>query len=189
MNTKLSQLTKSSKKHKAVFLDRDGVINHDHGYTYRPEEFDFIDGVFVACRRFMSQNYKLVIVTNQSGIARGYYTEEDFEKLTDYMLNEFRKHEVVIDAVYHCPHHAKEGVGELKLDCDCRKPKPGMLLRAAHHLNINLTESVMVGDKISDMKAGKAAGVKSCILISDEKIGKEAEWADSIESSLKTVCL
>lgn len=177
-------MSTSTIKHKAVFLDRDGVINKDHGYTFRPDDFDFLDGVFPACRRFMSMGYKLVIVTNQSGIARGYYSEVDFEYLTDYMLNEFKQQGITIDAVYHCPHHAQEGYGEYKIDCDCRKPKPGMLYTAASELDLDLSESVMIGDKITDMIAGKAAGVKKCVLISNNKAGVSGELADAVASSL-----
>lgn len=178
-------------KHKAVFLDRDGVINEDHGYTYRPENFDFIDGVFEACRRFMENGYLLVVVTNQSGIARGYYSEQDFEVLTDYMINEFKKQQVIINAVYHCPHHAKEGVGEFKVECDCRKPQPGMLLNAARDLNIMLSDSLMIGDKMSDMKAGRAAGVDKCILISDTEMDitsdEDAQLVDLVVPSVSDV--
>lgn len=177
-------MSEQTEKNKAVFLDRDGVINDDHGYTFRIRDFKFFDGVFPACRRFMSMGYKLVIVTNQSGIARGYYSEADFENLTDYMLNEFKQQGVYIDAVYHCPHHGQEGYGDYKVDCDCRKPKPGMLYTAASELNIDLSQSVMIGDKITDMIAGKAAGVKKCILISHNQSGVSGELADAVAPSL-----
>ena len=177
-------MTDTTQKSKAVFLDRDGVVNVDHGYTYLSEDFEFIPGVFPACRRFISLGYKIVIVTNQSGIARGYYTEADFEALTDYMLQEFKMQGINIEAVYHCPHHAKEGYGEFKLDCDCRKPKPGMLLKAARELNIDLAESIMIGDKVTDMIAGKAAGVKKSILIASSGANVSGELADSIAESL-----
>ena len=179
----------TDEKRKAIFLDRDGVVNEDHGYTYLEDDFEFLDGVFPACRRFMALGYRLVVVTNQSGIARGYYNESDFEKITDFMLTEFKEQGVHIDAVYHCPHHAKEGYGEFKVECDCRKPKPGMLLKAAKELNLNLSESIMIGDKISDMIAGKAAGVKKCILISGASGHVDGELADSVASSLMHVRL
>ena len=177
-------MSASNHKYKAIFLDRDGVINHDFGYTYLPNDFQFIEGVFPACRRFVSMGYKLVVVTNQSGIARGYYTEEDFEVVTDHMLRCFREQGVIIDAVYHCPHHATEGFGDFKMDCDCRKPKPGMLLKAAKELDIDLSESVMIGDKVSDMVAGKAAGVKYCVLISSHQAQVDGQLADSVAESL-----
>lgn len=177
-------MTEQLTKQKAVFLDRDGVINDDHGYTHKTDDFDFIEGVFPACRRFMTLGYKLVVVTNQSGIARGYYTEADFEYLTDFMLNEFKQQGITLDGVYYCPHHAQEGYGDYKTECDCRKPKPGMLYSAAHELNIDLSESIMIGDKITDMIAGKAAGVKKCILISNNKAGVSGELADAVAPSL-----
>lgn len=182
-------MSKSAKKQKAVFLDRDGVINDDHGYTFLPEDFNILEGVFPACRRFVSLGYKIIVVTNQSGIARGYYTLEDFETLTDHMLQLFKQQGITIDAVYHCPHHAQEGYGEYKIDCECRKPKPGMLIKAAHEHNIELVESIMIGDNISDILAGKAAGVKKCILISKDNTQVEGELADAISASLLHVRL
>lgn len=178
-----------NSKAKAIFLDRDGVINIDHGYTYLPEDFDFVEGVFAACRRFIALGYKLVVVTNQSGIARGYYTEEDFEAVTDYMIEQFAQNGVHIDAVYHCPHHASQGYGDYKIECDCRKPKPGMLLRASEELSLDLRDSIMIGDKVSDMQAGKAAGVKRCILISSDKSQTSGEFFDDIAKSLLHVVL
>lgn len=177
-------MTTENQPLKAVFLDRDGVINIDHGYTYQIEDFEFFPGVFPACRRFISLGYKIVVVTNQSGIARGYFTESDFEALTDFMLNEFKMQGIQIDAVYHCPHHGQEGYGEYKVNCECRKPKPGMLLKAAEELNLTLSESVMIGDKVSDMIAGRAAGVKKCILIASSSANVSGELADSIAESL-----
>ncbi len=152
--------------HKAIFLDRDGVINQDFGYTHKIEDFVFIEGVFPACRRFQALGYKLVVVTNQAGVARGYYNESDFETLTDWMLQRFDEEGVEITGVYHCPHHATEGFGEFKVDCNCRKPKPGMLFRAAKEHGLDLGQSIIIGDKLSDMEAGRAAGVQHCALIS-----------------------
>lgn len=168
---------------KAIFLDRDGVINIDHGYTHKIEDFTFIDGVFHACRRFQAMGYAIVVVTNQSGIARGYYSEADFERLTDWMLQRFAEEGVDVLAVYHCPHHAKEGYGEFKLDCDCRKPKPGMLIKAANEHHLDLSQSVIVGDKISDMRAGRAAQLSKCILITSTE-PKANEYTDAWATSL-----
>lgn len=169
---------------KAVFLDRDGVINIDHGYTHTIEEFEFYEGVFAACRRFQSLGYIIVVVTNQAGIARGYYTESDFETLTDWMLGQFKEQGVDISGVYHCPHHATEGFGEYKVACDCRKPEPGMLLAAAAELDIDLSASLIVGDKESDIEAGRNAGLKKCILISEKENETVKTQADSIAKSL-----
>ncbi|GGO70395.1 D-glycero-beta-D-manno-heptose 1,7-bisphosphate 7-phosphatase [Bowmanella pacifica] len=144
---------------KALFLDRDGVINLDHGYVYRPQDFEFVEGIFALCQRFQQAGYLLVVVTNQSGIGRGLYTEEDFARLTEWMKAQFAAKEIRLDAVYFCPHHAEKGQGRYKRQCDCRKPAPGMLLDAANALDIDLSASVMVGDKDSDMQAAKQAGV------------------------------
>ncbi len=141
------------------------MINRDHGYTYRPEKFEFIEGVFDACKRFSLLGYQLVVVTNQSGIARGYYTEDDFLKLTDWMLGQFSEQGIDIAKVYYCPHHPTSGKGKYLKQCECRKPEPGMLLQATEELDIQLSESFMIGDKLSDMKAGEQAGVRECILL------------------------
>lgn len=171
---------------KAVFLDRDGVINIDFGYTSKPEEFNFYEGVFAACRRFQTLGYQLIVVTNQSGIARGYYTEADFELLCDWMIARFQDENVDITGIYHCPHHATEGYGEFKVDCQCRKPKPGMLLAAAKEHDIDLSASIMIGDKISDMEAGRAAGVKKCILINEAEVPSSCDHpaVDGVAKSL-----
>ena len=137
---------------KALFLDRDGVINEDAGYVYRREDFVFKEGIFEALREFARAGYALVVVTNQSGIGRGYYTLEQFDELCEFMLSEFEKEGVKIEKIYFCP-HAPEAL------CGCRKPKPGMLLEAANELNIDLACSIMIGDKDSDVQAGQSAGV------------------------------
>lgn len=175
--------------YKAIFLDRDGVINEDYGYTSTIEDFVFFDGVFAACRRFNSLGYKIVVITNQSGIARGYYTEAQFEELTDWMLGEFENENVEIAGVYYCPHHESEGEGEYKISCDCRKPKPGMLFSARDELRIDLAESILIGDKVSDMEAGRAAGVKSCFLISSQRLDEKSNLYDGVFSSLVHVTL
>lgn len=150
-------------KQRALFLDKDGVINVDHGYVSTPERTDFIGGIFELCRAATKHGYLNVVVTNQAGIARGYYTEQAFLEYMDWVRSEFRKHDTQIDAVYYCPHHPEHGIGEYLRDCDCRKPKPGMLLAAARDLDIDLAGSILVGDKASDIEAGEAAGVATCI--------------------------
>ncbi|GHD48870.1 D-alpha,beta-D-heptose 1,7-bisphosphate phosphatase [Marinobacter persicus] len=151
---------------KAVFLDRDGVINVDHGYVYRKEDFEFVDGIFEVCRHFQKQGYLLIVVTNQSGIARGMYTEADFQRLTEWMLERFREEGIEIAAVYHCPHHPKFGPEETR-DCDCRKPKPGMILKAIEEFDIAPCRSIMLGDKSTDEEAGIRAGLGKNIKIND----------------------
>jgi len=152
---------------KAVFLDRDGVINVDHGYVYRKEDFEFVDGIFEVCRHFQEQGYLLIVVTNQSGIARGMYSEAQFQELTDWMLERFREQGVTISKVYHCPHHPDFGPVEDR-DCGCRKPKPGMLLRGIEEFDLNPTDCIMIGDKGSDMEAAIASKLSHAVLIGYE---------------------
>lgn len=147
---------------KAIFLDRDGVINIDKNYVHKIEDFEFIDGVKEALKYFQNLGYILIIVTNQSGIGRGYYRQEDFEKLTNWMIDELEKDKIFIKKVYFCPHRPDE-------NCDCRKPNPKMILDAAKEFNVDLKKSWMIGDKESDIEAGLNAGVKKTILIGEGK--------------------
>ena len=149
----------------AVFLDRDGVINRETDYVHKVDEFHFIDGVFAACREMSASGYRLIVITNQAGIARGYYSEDDFRQLTKWMLDTFRQQGIEIDGVYCCPHHPVHGVGDYGRDCDCRKPAPGMILRAAQEHTLDLQRSILVGDKVTDIEAGRAAGVGCCVLV------------------------
>lgn len=150
---------------KALFLDRDGVINVDHGYVCTPERTDFIDGVFELCHAAKQHSFLLVVITNQAGIARGYYTEQQFLEYMDWMRAVFEHHGAPLDAVYHCPHHPTHGIGDYRRECTCRKPAPGMILQAKHDLELDLARSTLVGDKASDVAAGRAAGVGFCIQI------------------------
>jgi len=148
---------------RALFLDKDGVINVDHGYVCTPERTEFIDGIFELCRAATGHGCLNVVITNQAGIARGYYTEKEFLAYMDWMRGEFRRRGAQLDAVYYCPHHPVHGVGDYLRDCDCRKPKPGMILAAQRELGLDLAASLLLGDKPSDLAAGKAAGVGTCI--------------------------
>lgn len=148
---------------RALFLDKDGVINIDHGYVCTAERTDFIEGIFEVCQAATRQGFLNVVITNQAGIARGYYTEQDFLAYMEWVRGEFRRRGAQIDAVYFCPHHPEYGKGEYLLQCECRKPKPGMLLRAAGDLGIDLAGSVLLGDTDSDVAAGEAAGVGTCV--------------------------
>ncbi len=150
---------------RALFLDRDGVINVDHGYVCSPERTDFIDGIFDIVRLARERAYRVIIVTNQAGIARGYYTERQFMDYMDWMQREFEQRGADFDAVYYCPHHPTQGRGEYRKTCPCRKPAPGMILRARQDHDLDLSRSILVGDKISDIEAGRAAGIGSCIRI------------------------
>ena len=146
-------------RRRAAFLDRDGVINKDHGYVWRIEEFEFLPGVMEAATALADWGFALVVVTNQAGIGRGMYTEADFDRLTDWMCTQFALAGVAIAGVYHCPHHPSLAQGDLRMVCRCRKPAPGMLLDAARDLDLDLEASVIFGDKCDDMRAGRAAGV------------------------------
>ena len=147
---------------KAVFLDRDGVINIDYGYVGSKEKFEFKDGIFELLKFLQERGYKLFIVTNQSGIARGFYSEEDFHNLMDYMINELKKREIEIVDYRFCPHHP-----DITGECECRKPKAGMILDLAKKYNIDLKNSIMIGDSLSDMQAAKNAGIKRAYLVKD----------------------
>jgi D-glycero-D-manno-heptose 1,7-bisphosphate phosphatase len=144
---------------RAAFLDRDGVVNVDRAYVHRWEDFAFVAGAPEAMRRLGDAGWQLVIVTNQSGIARGLYTEAAYQALTRRMLEALAAQGVQVLDVYHCPHHPAGQVPALAIDCDCRKPAPGLLLRAAREHDLDLAQSILVGDKPSDIEAARAAGL------------------------------
>ena len=143
----------------ALFLDRDGVINVDHAYVHKQEDFEFIDGIFELVRHARASGYRVFVVTNQAGIARGYYTEDDFHRLTAWMCERFAAEGAPIDKVYFCPYHAEHGIGRYKQESSFRKPGPGMILQAAAEFDVDLARSVLVGDMATDLQAGEAAGV------------------------------
>ena len=143
---------------KTIFLDRDGVINKEVGYLHRIEDFIFIDGIFEACLSFKKLDYQIIIISNQSGIARGYFTLFDYEKLTKWMLNQFSKKNISILDAFFCPHGPKS-------KCSCRKPQPGMLVDAKNKYNIDLEKSWMIGDKETDIEAANLAGINNTILL------------------------
>jgi len=159
---------------RAVFLDRDGVINEDFGYVGKIEDFKFRDGIFELLKLLQDLGYTLFVITNQSGIARGYYSKEDFLKLSKWMIDELKKRKIFIKDIEYCPHHPK-----ITGECECRKPKPGMILNLAKKYNIILEDSILIGDKLSDIEAGKNAGIKKLYLMEDsvfdiiEKIKKD----------------
>ena len=146
---------------KALFLDRDGIINIDHGYVSRIEDFEFVTGIFPFIQLFIDAGYLVFIVTNQSGIGRGYYSEKNFTQLSAWMLNEFEKQNIHIENVYYCPHSPEE-------KCYCRKPQAGMIQEALKTYDINLSDSWMVGDKSSDIELAFNAGIKNSIFISSK---------------------
>lgn len=167
-----------SNKQKAVFLDRDGTINKYVGFLRNIDDFELIDGVAEAVKKINASGYLAIVVTNQPVIARGEVTFAQLEEIHNKMETELGLKGAYLDAIYYCPHHPHKGydgeVPELKIDCDCRKPKPGMLLKAAQDFNIDLSSSYMVGDGENDIKAGIAAGCKT-ILVNGEGTDSKAE--------------
>ena len=149
---------------KALFLDRDGVINVDVGYGYRIDQMQFLPGIFEFTKQYADAGYVIVVVTNQAGIARGYFDEAqlvEIHRTLDQLLDLSQAH---IDAYYFCPHHPSAGFGEYKTDCSCRKPKPGLLIAAATHFNLDLAKCILVGDKATDIQAGQAAGCQTVLV-------------------------
>ena len=146
---------------KAVFFDRDGVININHGYVHQIADFEFMDGIIELMLHVQALGYELVVVTNQSGIARGMYTEDKFTQLNQWMCAQLLEHGVVITDTYYCPHHPTAGNRALTQDCACRKPKPGMLLTAAQKHGYDLSQSIMVGDNLSDMQCAINAHLRA----------------------------
>jgi len=144
---------------KALFLDRDGVINVDRHHVHRIEDFEFLPGIFELCAAAVERGFLLVVVTNQAGIGRGLYTESDFQRLTTWMVDAFQQRGITIARVYHCPFHPTAGIGDYRRESFDRKPNPGMLIKARDDLGLDLAGSVLIGDKDSDMAAGRAARV------------------------------
>ena len=155
-------------KRPALFLDRDGVINVDHGYVHTPEGFQFVDGIFEVVATANQAGYLVVVVTNQAGIGRSYYSETQFHALTDWMKERFAERGGQIDAVYFSPYHPEHGIGRYRRETDCRKPGPGMLLWAERELDVDMGRSIFIGDKPSDMAAGRAAGVGTLLYLDGE---------------------
>jgi D-glycero-D-manno-heptose 1,7-bisphosphate phosphatase len=139
---------------KAIFIDRDGVINVDKGHVYKSEDFEFIEEIFEICRKYINMGFIILVITNQAGIAKRIFTESDFLKLTDWMVEQFRNNGVKISKVYHCPHHP-----DITGPCECRKPNPGMILQAIDEFDLDISRSVLIGDKDTDLEAGRRAGI------------------------------
>ena len=166
---------------KALFLDRDGVINVEKDYLYRVEDFEFIEGIFDLITHYQILDYKIFVVTNQSGIARGYYSENDFNNLTQWMRLQFSEYNIKIEEVYFCPHHP-----DISGECLCRKPKPGMILEATKAYDIDLEHSIMIGDKERDIEAGLNAGIKETYLFDESKTVTKSK-ATKIVSKLEEI--
>ena len=170
---------------KAIFLDRDGVVNKEVNYLFKKEDFEFIDGIFDACIYFQNLGYIIIIVTNQSGIARKYYSENDYQTVTKWMLRQFEDNGIEILNVFHCPHGPDS-------TCDCRKPKPGMFLTAKDKHNVDMEKSWLIGDKEVDVIAANAAGIENTILVRtghriDESNSNARFILDSIQQSKQII--
>lgn len=146
---------------KALFLDRDGVVNVEKNYLYKIDDFELMEGIVDVCRAYEAKGYLIIIVTNQSGISRGYYSENDFKHLSEWMIDHFKALGVTLSRIYHCPHHES-----IDGQCDCRKPEPGMFLEAQKDFDIDMKNSVMIGDNERDIEAAIRAGVTTNILLS-----------------------
>lgn len=154
-----------SGAHRALFLDRDGIVNEEVGYLHRPEDVRWVEGIAPLCRTAQTLGYKLIVVTNQSGIARGLYSEAEFHTLMDWMRAELEREDVHLDGVYFCPYHPHHGIGEYKREHEDRKPGPGMLLRAAREHDLDLSRSILIGDRCSDITAANSAGLQQAFLL------------------------
>lgn len=177
---------------RAVFLDRDGTINIEKEYLYRKEDFEFIPGVPEAIRLLNEAGILVVVVTNQSGVARGYYTEDDVEHLHRHIARKLEEAGARVDAWLYCPHHPS-GRGSYSLPCDCRKPMPGMLRQAARRYDIDLENSIMIGDKLADVEAGLAAGCRTILVRTgygaeeEQHIGPDTTVCDDLLSAVKSL--
>ena len=150
---------------KAAFIDRDGVLNEERAFVHRIADFAFVPGSIEALQALQAAGYLLIVITNQSGIARGLYSEADYLALTAHMRELLQAAGVRLDAVEYCPHLADAPVERYRVDCDCRKPRPGMLTKTTLTLDIDLKASLIVGDRLSDIEAGRAAGIGRCFLV------------------------
>lgn len=175
-----------------IFLDRDGVINEDNGYVYRWEDFKFLPGVIKSLKQISFFRIPIIIVTNQSGIARGYYTEKDLINLNTKLFNFLKKQNVDILDILYCPHLISGFVEKYSIHCKCRKPEPGMFISASKKYNINLRNSIMIGDKESDIESGINAGTKNQFLISKNTSNQQTNACkvyDSLESCIDSIDL
>lgn len=164
-------------RNRAIFLDRDGTLNEDAGYTHRVDELRLLDNVVEGLRLMAAMGFRLIVTTNQSGIARGYFTVQDMETFNRHLIEVLQSHSIPIEAVYYCPYHPTSGVGEFRRDSPDRKPGPGMILQAAQDHHIDVARSYTIGDKKSDILAGQAAGCSTILVRTGVGGSGEAEFA------------
>lgn len=162
---------------RAVFLDRDGTINEEITYLSRPDQLRLLDGAAEAIRLLNQAAFKVVIVTNQAGVARGYFSEETVREIHWALENMLGENGAHVDAIYYCPHHPSAGLGVYKADCQCRKPKPGMLEKASAELGLDLCQAFVVGDKISDLQAGRAVGCHNILVRTGYGLESEKDFS------------
>lgn len=182
---------------KAIFLDRDGTINVDKDYLSKIEDFEYLPGAIEGLKLLQDVGYKLIIITNQSGIARGYYTEDDFLKLNDWMIQDLKNCGVEISKVYYCPHHPEGIINKYRIDCDCRKPKLGMYQKAIVDFGIDLSKSWAIGDKIRDSEICQTTDCRGYLISNLEKIDiidavkqgiyRNIEYADDLYNAAKEI--
>ena len=158
---------------KVIFLDRDGTINVEKSYLHKWEDFEFEKNAIEGLKKLKNLGYEFIVVTNQSGIGRGYYTEEDLVTLNNQMTKKLKEFGIEILECFYCPHHPEKGIGKYKVDCNCRKPNPGMLLEGIKKYDVDIENSFMIGDKKGDLEAGKKAGLKSILVLTG--YGKKIE--------------
>jgi D-glycero-D-manno-heptose 1,7-bisphosphate phosphatase len=151
-------------KRRALFLDRDGTLVHPRHYPSRPEDLHLYNNIIPGLRDMQQAGFCLVIITNQAGIARGYFTESDLQRMHEHLVKELEQSDVRLDAIYYCPHHPAGVIPELAIHCNCRKPQPGMLLQAAADLDLDLQHSWFVGDILDDVEAGNRAGCRTVLV-------------------------
>ena len=155
---------------KAIFLDRDGTINVEKNYLYKIEDFEFLPGVIEALKMLQDAGFLLIVITNQSGIGRGYYTENDFKKLNDWMVLTLKDQGVTINAVYFCPHLPDAKLKKYRMDCECRKPKLGMYEQAIKDFDVDVSQSYAIGDKIRDLSICHTTGCRGFLVGANETV-------------------
>ncbi len=168
-------------KNKALFLDRDGVINYDYGYVFRKEDFNFRNEIFNICQKALAYKYKIIVITNQSGIGRNLFTESDFTLLNNFMISKFLENNIVVTDIYYCPFHPTKGKGKYLKDSFNRKPNPGMFFQAEKDHQIDLKKSIMIGDKNTDYEATIKANIKYYI------DAKEMNWVNDFSKLIKKI--
>jgi len=171
---------------RAVFLDRDGTIIEDTGYPHEHNKIKFLPRVSEAIRLLNQNGFKVIITTNQSGVARGYFTEETVQEINRYIQETLARQGATIDKMYYCPHHVEGTIEEYRKECYCRKPNPGMIEAAIGELALDSKSSFVIGDKISDTEAGRRAGCKAILLVSKDSLNEEAEAASAPDLHIVT---